>query len=49
MHDEQRKKEELLELLQAEIAALLCADDVGEEEKVSRIRLAQTIIEHGVA
>ena len=49
MHDEQQKKEELLELLRAEIAALLCADDVSEEEKVFRMRLAQTIIEQGVA
>jgi hypothetical protein len=41
------KKEELLEILRAEVARLLCADDVSEEEKLSRIKLAQAIIESG--
>lgn len=47
MHDENQKKEELLEMLRAEVAKLLCADDVSEEEKLSRIKLAQAIIESG--
>ena len=45
MQDEKQKKEELLEVLRAEVARLLCADDVSEEEKLSRIQLAQAIIE----
>ncbi|MEY4668934.1 MAG: hypothetical protein RL518_1633 [Pseudomonadota bacterium] len=45
--EEQRAKEELLKLLQAEIAALLCADHVREDEKLSRMKLAQAIIEKG--
>jgi len=40
MQDEKQKKEELLEVLRAEVARLLCADDVSEEEKLSRIKLA---------
>ena len=47
MQDDEQKKEELLDILRAEVARLLCADDVSEEEKLSRIRLAQTIIETG--
>ena len=47
MQDEKQKKEELLEMLRAEVARLLCADDVSEEEKLSRIQLAQAIIENG--
>ncbi len=46
MQDEKLKKEALLEMLRAEIAKLLCADDVSEEEKLSRIKLAQAIIEN---
>lgn len=42
-----RSKEELIEMLRAEVARLLCADDVSEEEKLSRIKLAQAIIESG--
>ena len=45
MQDEKQKKEELLEMLRAEVATLLCADDVSDEEKLSRIKLAQAIIE----
>jgi hypothetical protein len=45
MQDEKRKREELFEVLRAEVARLLCADDVSEEEKLSRIQLAQAIIE----
>ncbi len=47
MQDDKQKKEELLELLRAELAKLLCADDVSEEEKLARITLAQAIIENG--
>jgi hypothetical protein len=47
MQDEKQTKEELLEVLRAEVASLLCADDVSEEEKLSRIKLAQAIIESG--
>jgi hypothetical protein len=49
MHDEQRTKEDLLEILKQEITALLCADDVSEEEKAARLKLVQAIMEHGVA
>ena len=45
MQDETQKKEELLEMRRAEVAMLLCAEDVSEEEKGSRIQLAQAIIE----
>lgn len=47
MQDEKQEKEELLEMLRAEVAKLLCADDVSEEEKLTRIKLAQAIIESG--
>jgi hypothetical protein len=47
MQDAVQKKEDLLERLRAEVARLLCADDVSEEEKLSRIKLAQAIIESG--
>jgi len=47
MQDEKQKKEELLEVLRAEVARLLCTDDVSEEVKLSRIKLAQAIIESG--
>ena len=47
MQDEKQKKEELIEMLRVEVARLLCADDVSEEEKLSRIKLAQAIIESG--
>jgi hypothetical protein len=47
MQNEKQKKEELIEMLRVEVARLLCADDVSEEEKLSRIKLAQTIIEGG--
>jgi hypothetical protein len=47
MQDEKWRREELLELLRAEVARLLCADDVSEDEKVSRIKLVQAIIESG--
>ena len=48
MSDEKQRKEELLEMLRAEVAKLLCADDVSEEEKLARIRRAQDIMENGV-
>lgn len=47
MPDEKQKKQELLEIFRAEVARLLCADDVSEEEKLSRIKCAQAIIESG--
>ena len=49
MTDDNTIKQELLELLRNEIANLLCADEITEEEKLARIKLAQTIIENGVA
>lgn len=49
MQDEKQKKEELLEVLRAEVARLLCADDMSEEDKLSRIQRAQEIIENGAA
>lgn len=45
MQDERPKIEDFLEQLRAEVARLLCADDVSEDEKLARIRLAQAIIE----
>ena len=47
MQDEKQQKEELIELLRAEVARLLCSDDVSEEEKLSRIKRAHEIIENG--
>jgi hypothetical protein len=47
MQDEKQKKEGLLAMLRAEVASLLCADDVSEEEKVSCSKLAEAIIESG--
>lgn len=44
--DDLRKKEELLEVLRAAVARLLCSDDVSEEEKLSRIKRAQEIVEN---
>ena len=45
MQDQQRGKEDLLEELRAEITKLLLADEVSEEEKLSRIKLAQEIFD----
>jgi hypothetical protein len=48
MQDEEQKEEEgLLEILRAEVARLLCTDDVGEEERLSRLGLTHEIIENG--
>jgi hypothetical protein len=47
MKDEKQKKEELLEGLRAEVARLLCADYVSEEQKLSRLKLALEIIKKG--
>lgn len=47
MHDEKKQREELIEMLCVEVAKLLCADDVSEEEKLSRIKLAEAILERG--
>lgn len=49
MTDDNTIKQELLELLRNEIANLLCAEEITEEEKLARIKLAQAIIENGVA
>lgn len=48
MIDDNTMKQELLELLRNEMANLLCADAITEEEKLARIKLAQAIIENGV-
>ena len=47
--DEIAAKQALLDDLRAEVEKLLCADDVSEEEKVARMRKAQTIMEFGVS
>lgn len=47
MQDEKQKKEELLAELRAEVELLLLADDVSEEEKISRFKLAQEILGGG--
>jgi hypothetical protein len=44
MHNEEHIKDELLEVLRNEIANLLVADDVSEEEKLSRLELARQIL-----
>jgi hypothetical protein len=49
MQDEKQKqkKYELIEVLRTEVAMLLCADDVSEEAKLARVKLAHHIIENG--
>lgn len=47
MQDEQQKREELLGILREEVVRLLSSDDVSEEEKVTRMKRAQNIIESG--
>ena len=47
MQDEKQNRDELIEVLRTEIAALLCADDVSEEAKLARLKLAHHIIENG--
>lgn len=47
MEDERAEREKLLQALQEDVATLLCADEVSEEEKLARIKLAQEIIENG--
>ena len=45
VQDQQRSKEDLLEELRAEVTRLLLADEVSEEQKLFRIKLAQAIFE----
>ena len=47
MQDDKQKKEKLLAVLREEVERLLLADDVSEEEKLSRLKLAHEIIENG--
>jgi hypothetical protein len=47
MQNEEHTKEALLEVLREEIAKLLVADDVSEEEKLSRFNRAIEILEGG--
>ena len=47
MHKEEQIKAQLLEILREEIAKLLVADDVSEEEKLSRLELARQIFNGG--
>ena len=47
MQNEEHTKEALLEVLREEIAKLLLADDVSEEEKLSRFDRAIEILEGG--
>jgi hypothetical protein len=47
MENDTVNKERLLEALREEVATLLCADDISEEEKLARIKRAQEIIEQG--
>ena len=44
MHNEEHIQVDLLEVLREEIAKLLVADDVSEEEKLSRLELARQIL-----
>ena len=48
MSEEENKKQALLQELREEIKKLLCSDNVSEDEKVTRMRKAQDIIELGV-
>ena len=47
MREERLKREEILDVLRAELARLLCADDVSEEEKLIRIERAERILQGG--
>lgn len=40
----QQKEADLRDELIAELAKLLCADDISEEQKLSRIKVAQQIL-----
>ena len=44
MHNEEHIQVDPLEVLREEIAKLLVADDVREEEKLSRLELARQIL-----
>lgn len=47
MRNEEQTKAALLEVLREEIARLLAADDVSEEEKLARFERATAILEGG--
>ena len=47
MENNRAEKELLLEELRKEVAKLLCSDDLSDEEKLSRLKIAQSIIEKG--
>jgi len=47
MQHEEKTKAALLELLREEIAKLLMADDVSEEQKLARFERATAILEGG--
>jgi len=44
MKNNQQKEADLRDELIAELAKLLCADDISEEQKLSRIKAAQQIL-----
>ena len=44
MRKDQQEKEDPRDELIAELAKLLCSDDISEEQKVSRIKAAQQIL-----
>jgi len=44
MRKDQQEKEDPRDELIAEMAKLLCADDISEEQKLSRIKAAQQIL-----
>lgn|GEM_PF-2601198 len=44
MRKDQQEKEDPRDELIAELAKLLCADDISEEQKLSRIKAAQQIL-----
>lgn len=46
VQDERAEREKLLQALQEDVARLMCSDEVSEEEKLARIKLAQEIIEN---
>lgn len=44
MRKDQQEKEDPRDELIAELAKLLCSDDISEEQKLSRIKAAQQIL-----
>lgn len=47
MEEESKEKERLLQILRDEVNRLLLSGDISEQEKLSRIKLAQEIMENG--